>query len=114
MDGVSLYQELSEKTRLLDTAVRELRARGRAFAQAERDYRVAKAGAILEEREKGTPATVTLDIVKGRKDIAKLCFERDCAEVVYKSALEAINSLKLQLRLIENQIAREWGQSGGM
>ena len=114
MDGYELYGELSHKTKLLDVAVRELKARGTAYAQAERDYRVEKAKAILEERAKGTPATVTLDIVKGRKDIAKLCFERDCAEVLYKSAMEAINSLKLQMRLLENQIAREYGQAGNM
>lgn len=111
MDGMQLYQELDNKTRLLDAAVKELRSRGTALAEAERDYRIAKAKAILEEREKGTPATVTLDIVKGRKDIANLCFKRDCAEVVYKSALEAINSTKLQLRLLESQVQREWGQA---
>lgn len=108
---MELYQELDNKTRLLDAAVRELRSRGTALAEAEREYRIAKAKAILEEREKGTPATVTLDIVKGRKDIANLCFKRDCAEVVYKSALEAINSTKLQLRLLESQVQREWGQA---
>lgn len=108
---MQLYQELDNKTRLLDAAVKELRSRGTALAEAERDYRIAKAKAILEEREKGTPATVTLDIVKGRKDIANLCFKRDCAEVVYKSALEAINSTKLQLRLLESQVQREWGQA---
>lgn len=111
---MQLYQELDQKTRLLDVAVRELRARGTAFAKAERDYRVAKAKAILDERAKGTPATVTLDIVKGREDIAQLCFARDCAEVLYKSAMEAINTNKLQLRLIENQIQREYGQAGMM
>lgn len=114
MDGLQLYGELDHKMRLLDVAVKELRARGTAFAQAEHDYRVAKAKAILDEREKGTPATLTADIVKGRSDIAKLCFERDCAEVVYKSAQEAINSLKLQLRLIEAQVSREWGQAQRM
>ena len=114
MDGQALYSELDQRTRMLDAAVRELRARGTAYAKAERDYRVAKAEAILQERAKGTPATLTADIVKGRKDIAKLCFERDCAEVVYKSAMEAINATKLQLRLIESQIQREWGQAGGI
>lgn len=108
---MQLYQELDNKTRLLDAAVKELRSRGTALAEAEREYRIAKAKAILEEREKGTPATVTLDIVKGRKDIANLCFKRDCAEVIYKSALEAINSTKLQLRLLESQVQREWGQA---
>ena len=114
MDGLQLYSELDSKMRLLDAAVTELRARGTALAQAEHDYRIAKAKSILDEREKGTPATITADIVKGKPDIAKLCFERDCAEVVYKSALEAINAYKLEIRLIESQIQREWGQAPRM
>ena len=46
MDGLGLYQELQSKASMLDVAVRELRARGTAYSQAERDYRVAlrKAG----------------------------------------------------------------------
>lgn len=35
------------------------------------------------------------------------------AETIYKANQEAINSIKLQLRLIEGQINREWGQSNG-
>lgn len=111
MDGMDLYNELNYKTKMLDTAVRELKSRGQAYAQAERDYRVKKAEAILEERAKGTPATITLDIVKGRKDVSMLCFKRDCAEVLYRSALEAIQAIKLNIRVLENQISREWSQS---
>lgn len=112
--SMGLYQELQGKIDLLDVAVRELRSRGSAFAQAERDYRVALAKAVIDERSNGTPVTIISDVCRGKPEIAKLRFERDCAEVVYKSAMEAINSLKLQLRLIENQIQREWGQAGGM
>lgn len=112
--SMGLYQELQSKTDLLDVAVRELRSRGSAFAQAERDYRVALAKAVIDERSNGTPVTIISDVCRGKPEIAKLRFERDCAEVVYKSAMEAINSLKLQLRLIENQIQREWGQAASM
>lgn len=114
MDGMQLYQELDQKTHMLDVAVRELRTRGTALAQAERDYKVALAKAILEERAKGTPVTIIGDVCRGKQEIAKLRFERDCADVLWKSALEAINSMKLQLRLLENQISREWGQAQKM
>lgn len=112
MDAIDLYNQLDQKTRLLDVAVRELRQRGTAYAQAERDYRVAKAKAILREREKGTAATITLDLIKGDREVSRLCFERDCAEVLYRSALEAIQSIKLQLRLLDAQLTREYGQAG--
>ena len=106
-----LINEIGQKSRLLDKAIQELSVRGRSCAQAEEDYRVALAERILAERDKGTPATICSDICRGDRRIAKLRFERDCAEVVYKSALEAINSMKLQIRMLDNQIEREWGHA---
>lgn len=111
MSGQDLYIEMQEKVRLLDTAIRELGSRGRTFAQAEHDYKVALSEKILVERDKGMPVTIIGDVCRGNRAIAKLRFERDVAEVTYKAALEAINSYKLQIRIIENQIQREWGNA---
>ena len=108
MAGYDLINEIGQKSRLLDAAIRELGVRGRAYAQAERDYRVAMSRKILEERDKGTPVTIISDICRGTPEIAKMRFERDCAEVVYKSALEAINAMKLQIRVLDAQVGREW------
>ena len=52
--------------------------------------------------------TIIGDICKGNKEISALRFKRDCAEIAYKSALEAINSYKLQIRIMDAQIEREW------
>lgn len=106
-----LILELQEKTRLLDAAIRQLGKRGRTYAQAEMEYKIALNEAILMERVNGTPVTIISDVCRGKKEIAKLRFERDCAEVVYKSAQEAINSYKLQIRILDAQIQREWGGS---
>ena len=46
-----------------------------------------------------------------RPEIAKLRFERDVAEVVYRSALEAINATKLQIKILDAQVEREWGRA---
>lgn len=105
---MDLINEIGQKSRLLDAAIKELGKRGRAYAQAERDYRVSMARKIMEEREKGTPVTIISDLCRGNPEIAKLRFERDCAEVVYKSALEAINAMKLQIRILDAQVGREW------
>lgn len=110
---MELINEIGQKSKLLDAAVRELGIRGRAYAQAEQDYRIALAEKIISERDKGTPATICSDICRGDRRIAKLRFERDVAEVVYKSAMESINSLKLQIRILDNQIEREWGRASG-
>lgn len=111
MASSDLIQEIGDKCRLLDVAISELKRRGKSYAEAERDYRVAVAKTILTQREQGTPVTVISDICRGDPAIAKLRFERDCAEVVYKSALEAIQAIKLQIRLLDNQVSREWGST---
>ena len=109
---IDLISEIGQKSKLLDAAVQELGKRGRSYAQSEQEYRIALAKRILAEWSKGTPVTIISDICRGDREIAKLRFERDCAEVVYKSALEAINAMKLQLRMLDAQVEREWGHAG--
>lgn len=108
MNEHDLLNELSAKVNLLDTAVKELSKRGQRYAQAEHDYKVRLSQQILIERDKGVPVTIISDICRGNKEIAKLRFERDVAEVAYKAAQEAINSYKLQVRILDSQISREW------
>jgi hypothetical protein len=45
----------------------------------------------------------------GIPEVAEKRFERDVAKTVYEANEEAINSLKLQIRIVESQIQREWG-----
>jgi len=103
---MDLMAEVQEKVHLLDKAVTQFGKRGSALADADRRYRVAYAEEILKLKAEGLPATLIPDIAKGKTADAK--FERDAAEVTYNSAKEAINALKLQIRVIEEAIEREW------
>jgi hypothetical protein len=40
-----------------------------------------------------------------------LRFKRDVCETVYQANQESINVLKLNIRIIESQLQREWGVS---
>jgi len=106
-----LYAELKQNIKLLNTAIKVLRKRGAKYARAEHDYKVALSQQIIIERDNKVPVTIISDICRGDRTIARLRFERDVAEVTYKSALEAINAYKLQIRIIENQLQREWGNT---
>ena len=94
----NLMDELWQKFKMLDAASKELRSRGSAYC-------------ILLERDKGTPVTIISDVCRGDRTIAGLKFNRDVADVVYKSALEAVNGYKLQIRILDAQIEREWGHA---
>ena len=104
-----LIQEIGAKSALLDAAIKQLGIRGRAYAQAEHDYRISMRKKILEERSKGTPVTIISDLCRGDPEVAKLRLERDIALTIYESAKEAIQSIKLQIRILDNQVSREWG-----
>lgn len=86
-------------------AIEEL---GRARAEAERDYRVALRKAVLGLRARGMPASVASDAARGQEEVARLAFERDCAQAVYDASYEALLLAKKEAGLIEAQVEREW------
>lgn len=112
MTGQDLILEMQSRMKTLDAALKQIGKRGGEYAQKEHDYRVALAQKMLVERDKGTPATILSDICRGSAEIAQKKLERDTAESMYKAALEACNVYKLQIRVLENQIEREWGKAG--
>lgn len=109
--NIDLMEELQNKVQLLDTALKQLYKRGTIYAETERKYRTSLQQEILIQRNNGVPVTIISDICRGNPEIAAKKFERDVAEVKYKSAQEAINVYKLQIKLLESQISREWGIS---
>lgn len=108
-NDMDLWGEIQQKTRQLETCIRELRKSGTAYAQAERDYKVKLREVCLRLRsEKDMPVGLIDKTCYGVPEVAELRFQRDVAETVYRANLEAINSIKLQLRIIDAQLSREW------
>lgn len=108
-----LMQELLAKQQALDTSIKLLRKNGTAYAQAEKDYKILLRQECLKLRDDGMAIGMIDKTAYGIPEVADARFKRDVAEVTYKANQEAINSIKLQLRLIESQINREWGQANG-
>lgn len=103
-----LYLELQSKTKQLDVSIRALRKSGTDYAEAERAYKVLLRTECLKLRDEGMAIGMIDKTCYGIPSVADARFKRDVAEAVYKANLEAINSIKLQMRLIEEQIKREW------
>ena len=110
---MELYMELQVKTRQLEASIKLLRQNGTAYAQAERDYKILLRQECLKLRDEGMAIGMINMTAYGIPSVAEARFKRDVAESVYKANQEAINSIKLQLRLIEGQIQRDWGQANG-
>lgn len=104
-----LYNELQQKIKELNISIKKLRETGTEYAEAERDYKITLRNEALKLRaEKGMPVTLIQQVVYGVPEVADKRFQRDVKEAVYRANQEAINSTKLQIRVIENQLSREW------
>lgn len=109
MDGLVALNELNELTARLSTAVNMLQKYGKDYALAERNYKVALSEQALRLRAQDMPVTLIDKVIHGK--VANERFNRDTAEVLYKTAQENINAIKLQIRILDAQIAREWGRN---
>lgn len=105
---MDLFNELEDKQIKLNVSVKKLRQTGSDYAKAERDYKILLRQEVLKLRDEGQAIGIISLICYGIPSVAKARFERDVAETIYKANQEAINTLKLEIRLIESQLQREW------
>ena len=105
---MDLYNELQEKCRLLDNSIKMLRKTGSDYAKAYTDYRVALAKELVKLKDEGYAITLAGDIARGKSEIAHLKFEEISKEAIYKANMESINTLKLEIKIIQEQLNKEW------
>lgn len=106
---MDLYNELQRLLNDLNISIRKLRETGSDFAEAERNYKITLRQEALKLRaEKSMPVTLIQQVVYGVPEVANKRYTRDVKEAIYQANQEAINSIKLQIRVIEGQLNREW------
>ena len=113
VDGLDLITEINDLQSRLDEALSTLYKSGRELAQAEHDYKVALRQKALVLRDSGMAVGMIQLTIYGEEDVANLRFKRDVAQSLHETAQEGINILKLNLRILDAQIQREWGASNG-
>lgn len=105
---MDLLNELQFKIKQLERSVKDLRENGTNYAKAERDYKILLRTECLKLRDDGMAIGMIDKTCYGLPMVAEARFKRDVAKTVYEANQDAINSLKLQIRVIEAQINREW------
>lgn len=107
-----MWQEIEEIMQDLYKTLAEYKKYNKDYALKEYKYRTALSKRLVELRASGQPVTHLADIARGEKEIAELRYKRDIAEGLKKSAEEGINYYKLYARLKENQLNREYNNTG--
>ncbi len=109
---MELYNEIQNMLSTMDTMLKTMKNRGRELAEKEHDYKIALRVEILKLRDDGQPATIVRDLCYGTPSIATKRLERDIADANYRAIQEAINVYKIKVRILENQLDREWSRAG--
>jgi len=108
---MDLQDELDKRMQDLDKAIKLLRHTGEDYAKAYTEYRKELAKELLILKNDGYAITLAGDIARGKPHIAHLKFEEIAKEAIYKANLESINATKLAIKIIQEQIDREYGAS---
>lgn len=108
---MDLFNELQTKQSQLNVSIKKLRETGSNYAKAERDYKILLRQEVLKLRDEGQAIGVISLICYGIPSVAEARFKRDVSEAIYRANQEAINTLKLEIRLIESQLSREWSNT---
>ena len=109
---MDLLTELLNKQDELRQTIKAMKSWGSKKAEAEKAYKIRLRQEVLKERDKGTAIGVITLIVYGEDEVAKMRLDRDITETMYEACKEQINAIKLEIRVLENQINREYGVEG--
>ena len=109
---MDLYEEITKLMQELTASIKKLRNNGAKLAEAERDYKLTLRQEALRLRAGDMPVTLINNIIYGVPEVAAKRFKRDVEQANYDANKEHINITKLKLRILEAQLAREWGNAG--
>lgn len=105
--GQDLVLSLRQQRKALIETVTAMKHVGRQKAKAENVYRKELCKKILSERDKGTPVTIISDVCRGDEKVADLKLERDIKESDYEVCEHMVNAIKLEIKILENEITQD-------
>lgn len=105
MDHIDIAKEIRRVSKRLDKAPQAIFDNAKAFAEAERVYRIELAKQITKLRSEGLQATLINDVARG--NVADLKYQRDLAEGLYRSSLESSKALQAELSGLQSIYRRQ-------
>lgn len=112
MDGLKAIQQLNDLQIALNDTISLMAVQGKELSLCEQAYKVALRQQVLLLRDEGMAATLINLVVYGVPEVADLRQQRDFAQSRYEVSKEKIMALKLNIRVLEGIIEREWGRNG--
>jgi len=111
---MDLYNELQDKIQELNDSIEDCRQKGIEYNEAEYQYKITlRIEALKLRNDENMPVTLINQIIFGVPEVADLRRKRDIAETMYESAKDKSNTLKLQVRILDSQLQREYNNKYG-
>ena len=111
---MDIYNELQEKIIELNKCIEDTRNKGILYNNAEYEYKVKlRLEALNLKYEEDMPVTLINQVIYGVPEVAELRLKRDKAQTIYETAKEKVNILKLQIRILDSQLQREYNNRYG-
>lgn len=101
-------QKMNELNNYLTSALTEYKTRGKAYAEAYKRYRILLSQELLKLKAEGMPVTIAYDIARGKQEVADAKEQEIITECLYKSCQEAINTYKLQIKILQENINKDY------
>ena len=101
-------QKLNELNDYLTSALSEFKKRGKDYAESYKRYRILLSQELLKLKAEGMPVTIAYDIARGTEHVANAKEQEIITECLYKSCQEAINTYKLQIKILQENINKEY------
>ena len=107
---MDLFLELQQKQDELDKAIKDLREAGRSYAEADTVYRRMVAKETLRLKAKGMAVGLIEKVIFDDEQVLDALFQRDYTDTLVTASKEVVNALKLRIKTISEQLAREYGR----
>ncbi|SHF16754.1 hypothetical protein [Caloramator proteoclasticus] len=95
LDMQDIGQAIFETAKRIEKGTNELYKYAKAYAEAEREYRLALAKEIVKLKDEKMQATLIPDVARG--NVAEQKYKRDLAEVSYKTARDMLEGLMAEM-----------------
>jgi hypothetical protein len=101
-------QKMQELNTYLTMALAEYKKRGTDYAKAYKNYRMLLSQELLKLKAEGMPVTIAYDIARGTEQVANAKEQEIITECLYKSCQEAINTYKLQIKILQENMNKDY------
>ena len=105
---MDIVLELQDNLEKLNKCLQELKMNGIALAEAEKTYKIILRQECLKLRDEGMAVGMIDKTCYGIPVVAEARFNRDVAEAKYKANMEAINTYKLTIKILQDMIDKEF------